>query len=500
MNRLSVYVCENYLPEFRYLVENEGPENLDIVPFHSFCDGGIPVFNSQNGIAEKPNPDEAAVLVCSHLCRAPRKDEYDKKFLSVYESAFCYSHMISDQFARFFSAEGYYVVTTGWLVNWEEHIKRQGFTIGTAREFYKSCCSKIVFLDTGIYDEADKKLKALSAYLDLPVRSIPVSLEPIRTLLKSIVTDWRVRNLKTEKQDDMRALMDMNARNSAVLHIMSRIAGAEYKRDVISMLDHIWTILFGASKSCFWNYSEDWADAPRKIKTLEFKEEQVYIMDSENKTFYALLKSGDEKFGIIEVGDFLFPKHVDKYTDLFNSIIKIASLAISNAQRYEELVISRNQYEYTSYHDALTGVYNRAYFNKIIMGETDFRPGGVFSVDIDGLKTVNDTLGHAEGDVLIQQAAETLKNTFRETDYIFRIGGDEFVVLITECEHELAAKLVKRLRENIAKINIKTTHNLSLSAGFCVSCSADKDIEKMIQTADFEMYREKRKNKEETSI
>ncbi|MBI9107478.1 MAG: diguanylate cyclase [Spirochaetales bacterium] len=497
MKKLFIYVCENYISEFNYLVDNEGLDDIEIVSFRSYCDGGVSAGENLSSGLSLATPDSDAVLVCSHLCRASRRNGQDKMFSRNYESVFCYSHIVSDHFAHFFSEEGYYAITTGWLTDWEEHMQRQGFTQNTAREFYKRYFSKLVFLNTGIYEDPEKKLDELSLYLDLPAKSISVSIEPIRNLLKSIVSDWKMRDSKGDNPDDMRELKELNAQNAAVLNIMSKIAGAEYKRDVISILDQIWMILFGAGKSNFWSFDELSPAIPKRVKNLNFSNNQSFILDVENNTFFALLELKGEKFGIIEVGDFLFPDHVGKYTEMFNSIIKIAALAISNAQRYEELFISKNNYEYSSYHDGLTGVFNRTYFNKVVKELSGSNLVAVYSVDLDGLKEINDSLGHSKGDVLIKQAAVVLKKTFRESDYIFRMGGDEFTVFVDDCDQRLAENLLNRLQENVIKGNLKNAMNLSLSAGFCVGTGSHDKIERIVHEADLNMYADKRKRKAE---
>ena len=89
--------------------------------------------------------------------------------------------------------------------------------------------------------------------------------------------------------------------------------------------------------------------------------------------------------------------------------------------------------QYLGSHDALTGLYNRAYleeeFDRLMLGRS-FYPVGVVMVDVDGMKAVNDRLGHEAGDALLQTAAAVLASAFRAEDIVARIGGDEFVVLL----------------------------------------------------------------------
>jgi diguanylate cyclase (GGDEF)-like protein/PAS domain S-box-containing protein len=103
---------------------------------------------------------------------------------------------------------------------------------------------------------------------------------------------------------------------------------------------------------------------------------------------------------------------------------------------------------YLSNHDSLTGLYNRAFFDAELERATNSRdfPLSIIAADLDGLKTVNDTLGHAMGDRLIKGAAAVLLMAFRDDDMISRTGGDEFVALLPCVGTEAATALLGRIR------------------------------------------------------
>lgn len=498
MDKLHLLVCENFLPEVKKALELEGSSRLRLSSFPSFCDGGFSDEEISGCPAFSAEPGVRKILLCSQMCRAPRKDSAGSPWFLVRESLFCYTHLVGDNYAQFFSGEGYYVLSAGWLENWKERLARQGFTRDTAREFYQGWCRKLVFLDGTLDPEAPKRLSALSDYLEIPAKTIAVPLDSLRVQIRDLVSRGDLA-AAPEGQDDSgqcRDLKELAAKNAAVLNIMSRIAVAEFKRDVITMLKEIWLIIFGAHRVAFWSHDRLDSPIPPPMKHNVVPPGQSFILNEETNTLYARLELGDKLFGILEVGDFLFPHHVDKYLDLFDPIIKIAALAISNAQRYEELISSRNRYEYSSQHDGLTGLFNRTYYKKLQTELTVFLSGGAFSIDLDGLKGVNDSLGHAAGDILIQAAAEVLKQTFRESDYILRMGGDEFTVIVREGDETLMENLSQRLSRNLEKASTSNDGPaLSFSFGWSMSQGPGDTLEKVMQRADFLMYRDKRNKK-----
>jgi len=497
LEKLSILVCENYIPEFEYLIKNERLQDIELVTFPAFCDGGFSPDEIAHNPAFRKSSCSNAVLFCGKSCPAPRKASNKEEWFQTIEYSYCYSKLTGDQFCCFFAEEGYYVVTLGWLNNWSAHLERQGFDQKTAQEYYKSWCYKLLYLDSGIDKTATEKLDTLSAYLEIPSQTIAVNLDSLGMLVKDKLYAWKLKKNypNINKDNQIRGIQEQNANNAAALHIISRIATAGYKRDVVSMLEEFWLLIFGATQTHYWPDNVPGSGLPDSIKTVQLPQGQSFILDEEATTLYAPLKMGEKNYGVFEAGGFLFPQNISKYKDLFNSVINIAALAISNANRYEDLIASRNQYEHLSYHDDLTGLYNRSYYNKLCSTLTPFHPGGVFVIDVDGLKIVNDTHGHSAGDALIRAAANTLVKTFRETDAAIRIGGDEFVVIVKGCDQQQAETLLRRLHQKILVTDTLQGGKLSMSTGYSVTESIEDNLEEMVRLADHKMYEQKQKNK-----
>jgi diguanylate cyclase (GGDEF)-like protein/PAS domain S-box-containing protein len=149
---------------------------------------------------------------------------------------------------------------------------------------------------------------------------------------------------------------------------------------------------------------------------------------------------------------------------------------------------------YLSMHDPLTGLYNRAYFEeemyRVESGRYD--SAGIIMCDVDGLKLVNDALGHHTGDNLLIAAASVLKKSFREGDVVARVGGDEFAVLVTNSDSNALEKACRRIQDATARYNsANPALPLSVSLGFAVSIGTPIIISNLFKEADNNMYREK---------
>ena len=124
-----------------------------------------------------------------------------------------------------------------------------------------------------------------------------------------------------------------------------------------------------------------------------------------------------------------------------------------------------------AFRDDLTGLLNRRGFRVMTASRLQAaRRGGhdvlLFYADLDGFKLINDKFGHAQGDQALVRVATSLKRTFRRTDILARIGGDEFVALVTDDPRVTPESVCRRLRENLARASAECGRvNLSISVG-----------------------------------
>lgn len=171
---------------------------------------------------------------------------------------------------------------------------------------------------------------------------------------------------------------------------------------------------------------------------------------------------------------------------------------LARREREERL---RRSAENLSLIDELTQLKNRRGFfelgeQALKIARREQHTMALFFMDLDGLKQINDTLGHMRGDDALRDTAAVLRHTFRGSDLVARLGGDEFVAL-AHLHSELDVEtLCARLREHLQEFNAARTrpYQVDLSIGATlVDDPADQDLEAFIARADEAMYREKRR-------
>ena len=153
--------------------------------------------------------------------------------------------------------------------------------------------------------------------------------------------------------------------------------------------------------------------------------------------------------------------------------------------------------------DDLTGLYNRRGFLALAQQQWKLsrrtkRGFFIVGADLDGLKKVNDILGHLEGDQALVNTSSILKKSFRETDILARIGGDEFTVLAIDAAGENKTTITARLEDNLKEYNSQENNLYSLSLSYGIVFYDPKDglsLEQILEKADEELYTQKRAKK-----
>jgi diguanylate cyclase (GGDEF)-like protein len=187
-----------------------------------------------------------------------------------------------------------------------------------------------------------------------------------------------------------------------------------------------------------------------------------------------------------------------RYGELSVSLTKDKEGNITGFKGIGKDVTERIEYErelqYLSMHDQLTGIYNRAYFEvelKRLESSRDF-PVTIISADLDGLKLINDTMGHDAGDRMLVNCAAVLKSALRKSDLLARVGGDEFAAILPRTDRERGEKIIRRMRNKIAGYNSRNKDlPLGISLGVATADEAVGTLKNLYKKADDMMYRDK---------
>lgn len=292
------------------------------------------------------------------------------------------------------------------------------------------------------------------------------------------VTEEYNNKRKLEQMNDM-----LNKSNNLLLAIF------ESSPDVI---------VFALDKNyCYLSFNKKYKESIKKIWGKEIKigvSALGFIDDHED---YIKLKEkfdralGGENFSSIE--DFGYEKlsrlvWKNYYSPIYSNdkeIIGLTCFALNITDRIkaEEEII------YLSYHDPLTGLYNRRFFAEELSRLDVERnlPISIIVGDMNELKLVNDIFGHALGDLLIKKTAEVLKKVCRADDIIARVGGDEFTILLPKTKPEEAEGIISRIKSEFEKVKVKSIRG-SISMGYATKTHVEENIMQVLESAEDNMY------------
>ena len=153
---------------------------------------------------------------------------------------------------------------------------------------------------------------------------------------------------------------------------------------------------------------------------------------------------------------------------------------------------SQDKIKYLSFHDQLTGLYNRRFFEEEIkrLDAKENYPLSLVMIDANGLKLINDAFGHKAGDLLLKKIAEILKREFRSDDVIARVGGDEFVILLPNTDSAAVEKIIERVKKAASKEKVEGIE-VSVAYGWDTKSDPYTHIDDVFKRADTKMYSQK---------
>ncbi|NLP35488.1 MAG: diguanylate cyclase [Clostridiales bacterium] len=293
----------------------------------------------------------------------------------------------------------------------------------------------------------------------------------------------------TEQVEAEKALQESNRQNNMLL---SNLPGMAYRCN----FDKDWTMQF-VSEGCY-SLTEYPPESLINNKDLSFNDliqpefrENLWRKWEETLEKHEVFKgeykintaSGEEKW-VLEQGRGVY--------DGNNKLIAIEGLIIDISDQKKR----EDEISYLNYHDVLTGLYNRRYIDEIVekYDQKQYYPLSIVVGDINGLKLINDTLGHLEGDRIITTMARILSSCCREQDIIARTGGDEFNIILPNTDYEETENIIKQIQKTcgecteIAKEDI---YYISISLGCATKTEEKESIMAIMKDAEDNMYRDK---------
>jgi len=236
------------------------------------------------------------------------------------------------------------------------------------------------------------------------------------------------------------------------------------------------------------------------LESIEKRKEYFNIVLNEKKTIRFT-----EKLYIPDKNRILYYKRIFQPIFERNTSSQISGICLFGSD-LTAVIHGQQELKYLAYHDKLTGLRNRdAFYEQLdqilidLPRDTENRITSILFCDMDSFKLVNDSLGHDVGDLVLKEVASRLQSNLRKSDFVFRLGGDEFTIILRHLRNEyeakmVAEKIIKRLSEPYVIRNHRITY-LSTSIGIVFLPREGTDRETLVKKADMAMYEAKKRGK-----
>ena len=243
------------------------------------------------------------------------------------------------------------------------------------------------------------------------------------------------------------------------------------------------------------------------LKPLRLLERDIENIDVENKISYRLpLKNGDpfinpRNFINIALNEterlFYQQKNyheelIASHEELEASYGQLSAMEQELREQYSELEIREKRLYKLSHYDQLTGLANRRFFQLEFerLDSNENFPLALIMADVNGLKLINDSFGHKAGDELLKIIGRAMRESCKDNQFVSRIGGDEFIMLLPNSDIDKAQNIINKIRELVARDNL---HNmeLSISFGIGIKSSKDENLSDILKQAEDNMYSNK---------
>ncbi len=232
----------------------------------------------------------------------------------------------------------------------------------------------------------------------------------------------------------------------------------------------------------------------RSISAKTFREGESIIVDNIAREQEAKpIKSTYESGISVPIGEYgVFQAVATEKGAYDREDLKLAELLVAHTATTLDRIYAQEEIKFKSFHDELTGLYNRRFFEeeKDRLDTKRQLPISLIMADVNGLKIINDSLGHKKGDELLIKTAKILQNALREEDIIARYGGDEFVILLPKTSNEMAHKISRRIQEGCEEI-AEDEPPVSLGTGIATKNEREESIDDVLTKADDNMLQNK---------
>jgi hypothetical protein len=342
---ICLLVCANFAAEITAAVKAENLREVQVVPFPCQC-LQAPVkrrwtLEFLEKVCREHEYVEAVGGMCLHSLSLLKSS---KPELNINGLDQCFYLLAGKTIVDHYLQQGAYLIGSGWLADWQQHLKPMGFDDAALADFFAESCSKLVLLDSGVLNGSERQLHRLAEVVKRPFETMPVGLDYLRLFLRKIVNRCHVLGL----QEKMNGFCREAADYAMALDVIGSWTEVDREEAVIENMLRLFQQLFAADQVTY----SDWDPFERSAARVfsmnaggEFAEGAGLLPEKMN-TEYEYLEQGfrlriggrENALGVIEIQRLALPQYRNYYLNLGPTLAKGCSLAMITARTRQEIM------------------------------------------------------------------------------------------------------------------------------------------------------------------
>ena len=251
MKDIFLIACDVFHKELQHIIEIENYHNIKLFKTEANCGTMKSLDNSE---CLKSDPEYTSETLCLplHTNCLDEKCILCEHDLSVSDESNCYSLLLADEIVSYFIQRGYYIVAPGWLFNWQHYvIDLWGFNQVTAKLFFKDSASKILILDTGVYEDIIPKAEEFASFAGIGYELLPVGIDHFKSTIDRIVIEKQNKKISKKLETSKGNFQKQTANQFLLFDFINRISDFKDEQALINDIINLSTMLFAPKFSCY---------------------------------------------------------------------------------------------------------------------------------------------------------------------------------------------------------------------------------------------------------
>jgi len=331
--KLCIYICNTLVPEVSQLLQSGNYPDVAVKSFPAACIGCS--LNDQritDMVADEINHFSKIIFIVS-ACKGNKNvlRPINEK-IEIIHLEQCFELYLSLPIIYHFIKQGNYLVSSGWLRNYKQHIHEWGFDEKSAKKFFGESMQQILLLETDLPGDYRQNLEALSEYMGLPFDIIPIGNSHLQKFIRSLTSNWRSENDRKALNERIAKITRESADYSLIFSQLKSMINLTDENLIENELANLLNILFFPKEISFQKFNEG-----KMVNDTYFKKTIEPFLFTDENSFTIVIEHHNELLGKFIVSGVQFPQFLHQYHTMGQVISQIGGLSIENARKFAEL-------------------------------------------------------------------------------------------------------------------------------------------------------------------